>query len=407
MSRPQVRDAVAIQVLFLLFGPVIAAFFPFFAIYLRGAHGLSESRIGVVIAAGALIRMFANPVWGHVADTKIGRLTALRIGLAGAAIAALAMNATETFGALVVAAVIHSVFLVAQGPNIDAIALEHLGDERMSDYGRIRGWESLTYAVGCLSFGVILQVAGVEWAMPIYAVAATAVVAWTVTIERDRPRPLDDHGRLGAVGAVFREAPRFWGYLAALFLVWTAFNAAWNFISLKIADAGGGPLLIGFGAALGGLIEVGTMRGSSRWQERFGLRKVYVAGCVVYAVGFLLWGSIDDATVLSALMLLEGVAFSLLFTTGVVVVGRLLPSHLYSTGNAVSAMVGFGLGPIIGAGFGGWVYQRLGATTLYAGASGLALVGAVVAWFALAVPKLSEPGHAEPVTAQPEAGPLV
>jgi hypothetical protein len=70
-------------------------------------------------------------------------------------------------------------------------------------------------------------------------------------------------------------------------------------------------------------------------------------------------------------------------------------------------MVGFGLGPIIGAGFGGWVYQRLGATTLYAGASGLALVGAVVAWFALAVPKLSEPGHAEPVTAQPEAGPLV
>jgi MFS family permease len=91
----------------------------------------------------------------------------------------------------------------------------------------------------------------------------------------------------------------------------------------------------------------------------------------------------------------------------VVVVGRLLPPTLYSTGNAVSAMVGFGLGPIIGAGIGGWVYQHLGAPVLYAGASALALAGAVVAWFALAVPSLSEPGHGAPVTAQPETGPLV
>jgi predicted MFS family arabinose efflux permease len=242
--------------------------------------------------------------------------------------------------------------------------------------------------------------------MPIYAIASLTVLAWTVTLERDRPQPIE-HGRLGSVGAVFRAAPRFWGYLAGLLLVWTAFNGAWNFISLKISDAGGGPLLIGFGTALGGMIELPTMRGSSRWQERFGLRKVYVAGCLVYATAFLLWGAIDDATVLSVLTLFEGIAFSLLFTTGVVVVGRLLPPSLYSTGNAVSAMVGFGLGPIVGAGIGGWVYQNLGATVLYMGSSALALGGAVEAWFALAVPSLSEPGHGAPVAAQPETGPLV
>ena len=407
MSRPQVRDAVAIQGLFLLFGPVIAAFFPFFAIYLQDHHDLSQSRIGFVIAAAALVRMVTNPLWGHFSDTKIGRLTALQVGLGGAAVAALALNAAETFIAVVVVAMVHSLFMVAQGPNIDAIALEHLGEERMSEYGRIRGWESLTYAIGCLVFGAVLQAAGVGWSMPIYAVAVLVVLAWSATIDRDRPHPLERHGRLGSVGAVFREAPRFWGYLVALLLVWTAFNAAWNFIALKISDAGGGPLLIGFGTALGGLVEVAAMRGSSRWQERFGLRKVYVAGCLVYATGFLLWGSVGNATVLSALMMLEGVAFSLLFTTGVVVVGRLLPSSLYSTGNAVSAMVGFGIGPIIGAGIGGWVYQHLGAPVLYVGASALALVAAVVAWFALAVPALSRPGRAEPVMVQPEAGPLV
>src|SRR5207342_74405 len=124
-------------------------------------------------------------------------------------------------------------------------------------------------------------------------------------------------------------------------------------------------------------------RSSPRLQRRFGLRKVYVAGCIVYGAAFLLWGSVSDPTLLSLITVLEGVGFSLLFTTSVVIVGRLVPSSLYSTGNSISQMVWFGLGPILGAGLGGLVYQRLGAPRLYLGAFSLALAGAVVAWFAL------------------------
>ena len=90
--------------------------------------------------------------------------------------------------------------------------------------------------------------------------------------------------------------------------------------------------------------------------------------------------------------MLEGVAFSLLFTTGVVVVGRLLAvvavldRELGRADGRASA-----LGPILGAGIGGFVYQHLGPASLYAGASALALSGAVVAWFALKIPELDRP----------------
>src|SRR6266550_4976403 len=282
-------------------------------------------------------------------------------------------------------------FMDAQEPNIDAIALEHLGEDRMSDYGRIRGWSSLTYASGCLLFGALLQRYGIRWAMPLYAISTLLVLAWSTTVIRDRPHGLERHGRLGSVGAVFRHAPRFWGFLAAAVLVWTGFNAAWNFIGPRIEDQGGGPFLIGLGTALGGVVEVPMMRSSSRLQRRFGLRLVYMAGCVVYGLTFLLWGSLSDPTVLSVLAVFEGIGFSLLFTTGVVVVGRLLPRSLYSTGNAVGQMVSFGIGPILGAGLGGVVYQHLGARTLYLSASVFALAAALVAWFALATPALSEP----------------
>ena len=382
---------MAVHGLFVVFGFVIAAFFPFFSIYLQG-RGLSADEIGVVIAATALARIIGNPIWGHYADTRIGRLTAFQIGTVGAGAAAVAMNQVDGLAAITIVAVIMAAFWVATGPNIDSIALVHLGDEAMADYGRLRGWMSASYALGCLVFGAILQLAGVDWAMPIYAVASLVVLAWSTTIVRDRPKHVESHGRLGTVGAVFREAPRFWGFLAAALLVWVGFNAAWNFIALKIVSEGGGPFLIGIGTALGGLLEVPVMRISSRLQVRRGLRMVYVLGCCIYASGFLLWGLIDDPTIVSLLTMFEGVAFGLIFTTSVVVVGRLMPPTLYSTANSMREMVMLGIGPILGAGIGGFVYQHEGTVVLYVGASALALAGAVVAWFALSTPTLAEPG---------------
>src|SRR5436190_19624066 len=93
MFRPLARDDVAVRGLFLTTGFAIAAFFPFLALYLRDFHGLDESQIGLVLACTAVARMLANPIWGHMADTRIGRLTALQLGLAGSAGAAFLLDA--------------------------------------------------------------------------------------------------------------------------------------------------------------------------------------------------------------------------------------------------------------------------------------------------------------------------
>ena len=411
MRRPRVSDAAQIQGLFVCIGLPIAAFFPFLALYLERYHGLDASQIGLVIAFSAAARMVANPSWGHLADAKWGRLTVLQICLAGSGVAALVLNVHWALAGVVVVAAVHSAFLVGQGPNVDALALTHLGDERMSDYGRMRGWESLSYAAGCFCFGVALERFGLGWEMPLYAVSVFVVLLWATTLDRDRPTANIEHGRLGSLGAVFREAPRFWGFLAAVVLVWIGFNAAWNFLALRIADEGGGAFLIGVGTALGGVVEVGVMRSSSRLQRRIGLQRAYMLGCCVYGIGFLSWGLVSDPRLLSALTMLEGVGFSLLFTTAVVIVGRLVPKSLYSTGNAVTSMVAFGIAPILGAGLGGFVYQRLGPRVLYGSACALALSAAVVAWFALNVPGLrepwSEPADDVPVAPLPDTGPTV
>jgi PPP family 3-phenylpropionic acid transporter len=383
--------AAAILGLFLIFGVIVASFFPFLSVYLKG-RGFEPDEIGFLLGAMAAVRIVAMPVWGHVADTRTGRKRALQLGLVGMVVFAIVASVVDSFVGVAFGAVGIALAMAASGPNIDALALVELGDERMAEYGRIRGWESLTYAASCLLFGLLLEIHGVALALPLYAAAGALLLAWTtMAVRPDRPTERVEHGRLGAVGAVFREAPRFWGFLAATLLVWTGFNGAWNFVGLKIVGAGGGPLLIGVGTALGGFMEVGVMRLSPRLHRRLGLRRVYVLGCLAYAIGFLLWGLVDDPTVVSVLAVFEGVGFSLLFTTSILVVGKLLPSSLYSTGNSISSMVGFGIGPIIGGGLGGIVYGRLGSTTLFVGSSVVTFLGGVVAMLALRTRELDTP----------------
>ena len=61
----EVRPAVAVGGLFVAFGLVIAAFFPFFALYLRD-RGLRVDEIGLVLATMAHMtsRVCDRPSWG-------------------------------------------------------------------------------------------------------------------------------------------------------------------------------------------------------------------------------------------------------------------------------------------------------------------------------------------------------
>ena len=390
MRRPVgagISPAAAILGLFVTFGIVVASFFPFLSIYLDG-RGFDPGEIGAILAAMAVVRMIAMPIWGHVADVRTGRRRALQYGLVGMVAFAAVASVLDTFVGVALGAIGIALAMAASGPNIDALALVELGEERMADYGRVRAWESLSYATACLGVGLLLDLNGVTLALPIYGAAAAVTLVWTtIAVRPDRPEHREDHGRLGAIGAVFRAAPRFWGFLAATLLVWTGFNGAWNFVGLKIRD----PLLIGLGTALGGLTEVGVMRLASRLHRRVGLRRVYALGCFVYAIGFFLWGVIENRTVVSLLAVFEGAGFSLLFTTSILVVGTLLPSSLYSSGNSLGAMVGFGIGPILGAGIGGIVYDELGPLTLFVGSAVLAAAGGVAALLALRIPVLDTP----------------
>jgi PPP family 3-phenylpropionic acid transporter len=381
------RDPAIRQVgLYVLFGPVIASYFPFFALFLS-ARRLTPTDIGAVVAVMAVARIAANPVWGHLADARMGRRRALVASLCGSVVSALLLLGLGHGLARVLApAVLLAAWSGSIHPNIDALTLTRLGPDGMAGYGRIRAWESLSYAACCVAFGALLQAVGSTWLMAVHATALLALGLWALTLASDRPEESArvDHGRLGTAGAVLKGSRRFRGFLFGSLILWIGFNGAWNFLALRIQSQGGGPLLVGLGTALGGVVEVAVMLASPRVTARFGLRTVYAAGSVVYATAFVLWGLISSPVAVSLLTVFEGFGFALLFTSGVVIVGRLIPAALYATGQSLVVTVAFGIAPIVGGAVGGLVFQRLGAAALYLGAAVLALAGGAVVWVTLA-----------------------
>ena len=391
MKATRVSALVGVQVLFVLFGMLIAAFFPFFAPFLR-SRDLRPEQIGTVFSLMALARIAMNPWWGHLADTRFGRRTILQTGSVAAAVFALLLFAAEGgFAVIAPAAMLFAAVGGTLGPNVDAIALALLGEERIHRYGFIRAWESLSYALMTLLLGLWLSSVGVEWTLIAFAAMAVTILAWSFALGRDEPSRSEGHGRLGAVGTVLRESSRYRAFLAASLLTWTGFAAAWNFIALRIEDSGGGLRTVGFGLALGGAVEVPVMLASSRMAARFGLRFVYLVGAVVYATGFLVWGLITSPVLLSLTTVFEGVGFGLLFTSGIAIVGKLVRPALHSTGLSISGTVGFGMGQIFWSLLGGFLYGRFGSVTVYVAASALAFAGAALAAFALDTPLLRRP----------------
>jgi len=127
-----VKPSTSVQVLFVLFGVAVASFFPFLALFLDD-RGLGPGSIGIVIAAMALARIAANPVWGHIADTTLGRRSVLRIGALGSAVTALALFWVEGSAAILVASVLMGAVFSAMFQFVQPYALS-LGAHEVRDF---------------------------------------------------------------------------------------------------------------------------------------------------------------------------------------------------------------------------------------------------------------------------------
>jgi MFS family permease len=358
-----------VQVLFTLVGVAEAAILPFLPIVLQD-RGLSAAEIGVVLAVAALAGFVASPLWGHAADGRLGAERALVVASVAAAVAVVPLVLAHSLLALTVIVVLVTAARSAMASLSDAIALEHLGDDR-AQYGRVRLWLSVGWAISACVWGIVLQTGSLAWMPWIYAacVIVVAVAARAVDGARTVHEPSLAGARRAMVAAL---AP----FLLSLLLLFAAFNATFSFVSLRIRDLGGGLFVVGAATALQAIAEAPVMRITPRLNRLLGHRALYVVGSLFFIVSFAAWAFLDDPLAIALVKLVAGIGFALVYVGSVLLVDDLVPPGLRGTGQGLAKAVSFGLSPILGSLAGGAVYDYAGPRALFLSCAAAALVAA-------------------------------
>jgi MFS family permease len=363
-----------VQLLFGLVGASDAALLPFLPIVLKN-RGLSAAQIGVVLSLAAAASFFAMPMWGHAADRLLGPERTIAIAAVAASVAIVPLALAHSLVGIAVATVAVTASRSALGGLSDALALDHLGRDARGDYGRVRLWQSIGWAVAACVWGALLQTTSLDLLPAIYipsvlALAlAAASIGGTVAV-RERAE----------VGSRRRMVRALAPFLVSLLLLFSAFSATFAFVSVRIADLGGGLFIVGLATALQAVAEAPVMRATPWLGRMLSHRAMYVAGCLFFAIAFAAWAFLDSSIAIALVKLVAGIGFGLAYVGSVVIVDDLVPPTLRGTAQSLARAVSFGLAAIVGSLAGGAIYDYAGPRALFLACAASALLAGAGVW---------------------------
>jgi PPP family 3-phenylpropionic acid transporter len=360
------RIATFYAALFVMLGVQL----PFLPVWLA-AKGLEAGVIGLVLAIPMVVRPFAIPLAGHVAD----RHEALRSGLivvsCAAAVGLCVMGLAGGPVVIMAAYALTSVFLAPIMPLADAYALRGLAGHGRA-YGPVRLWGSAAFIVGTLGAGLLLDVmaaGNLIWLLAA-AMALTAVVA--CALMPLPPRPADAAAKGTSVGALLR-APGLLLGVAAASLIQASHAVYYGFSALEWKAAGLGGGTIGALWSIGVIAEIVLFALSGRFVAApTTLLAIGAAGAV------LRWGVMalePPLVLLGPVQGLHALSFGATHLGAMALLIRSVPPALGAT---VQAYFAVALGLVMAAvmGLSGALYARWGGHAYLAMAIVAALGGA-------------------------------
>ena len=356
--------------LFALIGASDAVLLPFLPVLLHD-RGLTAAQIGVTLSLAAAVSFLAAPLWGYLADRALGGERTLVLGALAAASAAAPLPFVRGFASLTVVVLAVTAARSGFSSLVDSLALQKL---QPADYGRVRLWQSIGWAVAACVWGLAFQTGSLHLLPLVYAVSLLGLALAAHSARGGRPSY--EHVVAGTRRELVRSLAPF---LVSLALLFVAFSATFSFVAVRMAELGGGLFVIGVAAALQAVAETPVMQATPRLSRAVGHRTLYVAGTCFVGAACFAWAFLDDTIAIALVKLVVGVGFALVYVGSVVLVDDLAPPGLRGTAQGLSKAVSFGLAPVVGTLVGGAVYDYAGPRALFLACAGAALAAGLLA----------------------------
>ena len=324
----------------------MAVYSGFFSVIL-GRLGFDSSMIAQTATVISVCSMLCTPVLGRLCD----RLRITRsLFLAAAVLAPVSLyfilHSTSFFGTLFWSAVFVSFCLRSQIMNAGWIAALNSTGYHLS-FAVSRGMGSLSFALGSILIGVVMDRVGLEF-LPLLVVVFSALMALAVLLLPPQP-DIPAQSGTGSTAEGLKVLSRNRGYMVLVlcsFLYTIPNHAFATFFPVYFEEQGGSSSLLGVAMFIMAVSEVPVMLGYGRLEKRFGADRLMVVSLLTYGVKSLLVTCFRSPLVICACMPLQAFALGLGIPTCQRLIAQLIEPAYSSTAQTTWSAASEGLGGI-------------------------------------------------------------
>ncbi len=351
---------VAISGLYIFIYYGFGAFSPLISQYYKSIH-LSGTEIGTISSITPIVSILAQPLWGMICDRYQIRKPVLIMALLMTAGLSLLFTLVSTFAWILVLFTVFSVFQCAMVPISDSLALSY-AKERKMQFGNIRMWGAVGFAVAVFFTGIAVEKWGPDAIFYCFAAALLIAIFFLRNIP-DTSGQFSSHIFNGLGQLV--KLPRFLLILASSFFIFGAINAHNIWFSLYYQHIGGSVAGIGLAFLLFAGSEAPFMKVAAVFARRFGPELTLLLAGSVSACRWLWYGTAPSTTLILSFFFIQGLSVGFYLATAAQFVRENTPESLQVTALAIFTSIGHGLGTMTNNLLGGIIMDKWGILATY------------------------------------------
>jgi PPP family 3-phenylpropionic acid transporter len=353
----------ALPAFLLLYGALYAAYgaeSAYMPAFLLG-HGLALEQIGLVLAAGTIVRIVAGPATGRLADHLRAHKPVLTTAAGLSGVVGVAYTVAFGFGPLLAISMAHAAVTASLAPLSDALSVTASSKGSTFQYGWVRGAGSAAFVAGTMVSGQLIDRFGLSsiifsssilfFIMALCAMRIPAPVAHEDSTEKS------GSGALKALWniAVFRRL------IVVVVLVIGSHALNDTFAVIQWREAGYSNLAISLLWCESVAAEVAVFLVLGPWLiARIGIRGAATLSASAGVVRWAVMASATSVPALAGVQALHGLTFALMHLAAMAIISRTVPNHLSATAQTIYGTGALGIASAVMTVVSGYLYGWFG-----------------------------------------------
>ncbi len=316
----------------------------FYNVFLE-ENQFTGAQIGVLNAVFQSGIFIIVPLWGLVAD-KQGIRPALRWLFIATAVLILFLGRIQIFGFLVLYLLLISLFYHPLGPLTDALAVEFSKTNKKYNYGKLRFWGSLGWALASVLGGYLFIHIPLDY---IFIVSSAFFVSAVFFLKVTPERKVIYKSHIKPISLEYILRNRLLLIFIIILMIYgIACSPVNSFINLYFTELNASNKIIGYAYAIQAFSELPFFIIGERLMNKLGAKRIIFISVIVMVIRMLLYGVLPSVPLALGLGVLQGITLSFLLVGLVKYIHQLLPEGHYALAQSIIWGIYFGIGQTLG-----------------------------------------------------------